>query len=73
MSSKADVKSYELSDVIHIPIKAIGEMEAVVPDKGYHLIIFEWHINLTRITIPLDRAVSLFIWAYLNFFWAYSS
>ena len=52
MSSKAEVKSYELSDVIHVPIKAIGEMEAVIPDKGYHLIIFDWHINLPRITIP---------------------
>ena len=49
MSSKAEVKSYELSDVIHIPIKAIGEMEAVIPDKGYHLIIFDWQ-ELTRFT-----------------------
>jgi hypothetical protein len=38
--------------VIHSPVKAIGEIEAVVADKGYHLIIFDWHINLPRITIP---------------------
>ena len=52
MSSQAEVKSYDLSDVIHVLIKTIGEMEAVVPDKGYHLTIFDWHINLPRLTIP---------------------